>query len=41
LPPQKSILKSQASYEESVPSTPVSVASKKVSIILIAIRNAN
>jgi hypothetical protein len=34
LPPQKSILKSQISCEESVPSTPVSVASKKVSIIM-------
>jgi hypothetical protein len=32
LPPQKSILKSQGSCEESFPSTPVSVASKKVSI---------
>jgi hypothetical protein len=35
LPPQKSILKSQASHEESVPSTPVSVASKKVSVVVI------
>ena len=34
LPPQKSILKSQASHEESVPNTPVSVASKKVSIVV-------
>jgi hypothetical protein len=34
LPPQKSILKSQVSHEESVPSTPVSVASKKVSVIV-------
>lgn len=41
LPPQKSILKSQGSYEESIPSTPVSVASKKVSIVIIAIRNSN
>lgn len=41
VPPQKSILKSQGSYEESVPSTPVSVASKKVCIIKVAIRNAN
>lgn len=31
LPPQKSILKSHGSHEESIPSTPVSVASKKVS----------
>ena len=34
LPPQKSILKSQASHEESVPSTPVSVASKKVGVVV-------
>ena len=34
LPPQKSILKSQASHEESVPSTPVSIASKKVSVVV-------
>jgi len=34
LPPQKSILKSQASQEESIPSTPVSVASKKVSVVV-------
>jgi len=34
LPPQKSILKSQGSHEEAVPSTPVSVASKKVGVIM-------
>ena len=34
IPPQKSILKSQASHEESIPSTPVSVASKKVSVVV-------
>lgn len=34
LPPQKSILKSQASHEESIPSTPISVASKKVSVLV-------
>lgn len=34
LPPQKSILKSQGSHEESIPSTPVSVASKKVSVVM-------
>lgn len=34
LPPQKSILKSQASHEESIPSTPASVASKKVSVVV-------
>ena len=33
-PPQKSILKSQASHEESIPSTTVSVASKKVSVVV-------
>jgi hypothetical protein len=32
--PQKSILKSQGSHEESIPSTPVSVASKKVSVTM-------
>lgn len=34
LPPQKSILKSQGPHEETVPSTPVSVASKKVSVVV-------
>jgi hypothetical protein len=42
LPPQKSILKPQASHEDSVPSTPVSVASKKVSVVVtISVTNAN
>ncbi|XP_069677352.1 centrosome-associated zinc finger protein Cp190 [Periplaneta americana] len=34
LPPQKSILKPQGSHEEAVPSTPMSVASKKVRFLL-------
>ena len=35
LPPQKSILKAQGSHEDTVPSTPISVGSKKVRLVHI------